>query len=102
MGTSKNILSRLIPIRLFKSSQRLITPLRGKETYSGAVAFATATCQTLKGLRRKEVYSGAVAFATATCQFLEVYFKYSLFFRIFISYCITITYKNTHISFYIF
>ena len=73
-----------------------------KEIYSIAVTFATATCQTLKGLRRKEVYSGAVAFATATCQFLEVYFKYSLFFRIFISYCITITYKNTHISFYIF
>ena len=46
-------------------------------------------------MRREENFSRAVAFATATCQFLEVYLKHSLFFRIFVSYCNTITYENT-------
>ena len=42
-----------------------------KEIYSEAVAYASATCPSLKARRRKEIYSEAVAYATATCQGLS-------------------------------
>ena len=75
--------------------------MRRKEIYWNVATFVATTCPyralqvRAKALRREEICSEALASASATCQFLEVYLKYSLFFRIFVSYCITITYENT-------
>ena len=58
---------------LLSQQQRVrgFQPLRRKEIYSGAVAFATATCPSLKARRRNEIYSEATSFEVATCQGLK-------------------------------